>query len=164
MLSCTALLERAVLAAKDLKEAPKMLLTPKAISSYSQVGEKTHSPDQTCTAAFTSCKSSCTIPYLVSIDGVIVFYRIDFCHGEGHGEAHDGHGKRLHSCLLEDLQVWGDWGLVPENEYWCVMLKYLTVETSIQILPEIELYILVMGHHILNKDKCVLRVMDYTTL
>lgn len=33
VLSCTALLERAVLAARDLNAPPKMLLAPKAMSS-----------------------------------------------------------------------------------------------------------------------------------
>jgi len=34
VLSCTAVLDSAVLAANDLNDAPKILLTPKAISSW----------------------------------------------------------------------------------------------------------------------------------
>ena len=37
-LSCTAVLESAVLAANDLKLAPNMLLTPNAMSSYMKDG------------------------------------------------------------------------------------------------------------------------------
>lgn len=59
VLSCTALLERAVLAAKDLKEAPKMLLTPKAISSCSQVRQivaRYHNLGEWCTLSFPSIR------------------------------------------------------------------------------------------------------------
>ena len=41
VLSCTALLERAVLEAKALNAAPNILLTPKAISSYDKTHKKT---------------------------------------------------------------------------------------------------------------------------
>lgn len=41
-LSCTAVLESAVLAANDLKLAPNMLLTPNAMSSWG--GNKAKSP------------------------------------------------------------------------------------------------------------------------
>lgn len=43
------------------------------------------------------------VTYLVSIYGVIMLYRIDFCHGEGYSKPHYGHGKRLHCCFLENV-------------------------------------------------------------
>lgn len=120
VLSCTALLERAVLAAKDLKEAPKMLLTPKAISSCSQVRQivaRYHNLGEWCTS------DTYADDYLVSIDGVVVFYRIDFCHGECNSKPHYSHGEGIHCSSLEDFHVWSDRWLISGSGNWVAMVS-----------------------------------------
>lgn len=43
--------------------------------------------------------------YLVAINGVVMFDRVDLCHRKGHSEPHDGNGEGLHSALLEDFHI-----------------------------------------------------------
>lgn len=114
VLSCTALLERAVLAAKDLKDAPKILLTPNAISSCSQVREKTRLLHQYDREFCPNTVHFCIVAYLISINAVVMFYRIDFCHREGHSETHYSHRECFDCRVLEDVQVGSNWRLVPE--------------------------------------------------
>lgn len=69
-----------------------------------------HDP-QRCTVAITCC----AVAYLISIDGVVVFYRIDLRHREGDSEPHYGHGKCIHCRFLENLQAWSHGWLVPKS-------------------------------------------------
>lgn len=53
--------------------------------------------------------------HLISIDGVIMFDRVDFGHGEGNRKPHYGYRKGLHSAVLEHIHIRRDGSLVPER-------------------------------------------------
>lgn len=53
--------------------------------------------------------------HLVSIDGVIMFDRVDFGHGERNRKPHYGYRKGLHSTVLEHVHIGRDGSLVPER-------------------------------------------------
>lgn len=118
-----------------------MLLTPKATSSYSQVREKTCPLINITWDFYLSVVNVSIVTYLISIYGVIVFYRVDFCHGEGHGKTHYSHRKSFNCRLLEDVQVWSHWMLIPEIvQVGAVGLMYsillvLSTESLIWPLP-----------------------------
>lgn len=100
---------------KGLEGSSKDIADPKSYQLLPPGQRETmpcyHNPHQCCTVAFTRC----TVAYLISIDGVVVFYRIDFCHREGDSEPHYGHGKSIHCRFLENLRAWSNRWLIPKS-------------------------------------------------
>lgn len=172
VLSCTALLERAVLAAKDLNEAPKMLLIPKAISSCRRVGPICLSLSQSTANDAHEALPLYADDYLISIDGVVVFDRIDLCHRECNGKPHDSHGEGVHCCGLKDFHVRSDWWLIPGNGHWVTMESLhggITPNSSVAVKTtptasktekwnwaRPRLYIWNSNHRKIKQTKCIL--------
>ena len=69
-----------------------------------------------------------------------MFYRVDFCHGEGHSKTHYSHRKRFNCCVLEDLQVWSNRSLIPETSENCQAEDFLNL-SIVSILMGVALQI-----------------------
>ncbi len=125
VLSWTALLERAVLAARDLNAPPKMLLAPKAMSSCAIICVIADVLPQT--VVYCILNGILFRTYLISIYNVVVLYRIDFSYCKSHGKSHNSYWESLHCCHLENLQTRSDWGLKPKQMKMCLFFMPPTV-------------------------------------
>lgn len=116
VLSCTAVLESAVLAAKDRKDAPNILLTPKAMSScyhkkqpwfswhkYDSILNKMHSPIY---FFILYLMFGFWISHLISINNIVMLDRIDFGHRVGHSKAHYSYREGIYCTILHHVHVW----------------------------------------------------------
>lgn len=147
VLSCMAVLERAVLAANDRKDAPNMLLAPKAMSSCGWLDRyiKKLFP-KPCIRSFNKLQTN-----LVSINEIFVFDGVDFSYWERYSKSYYSHREGLHCSLLHDFKIWCNWRFISNINREMLFLWQKSLYSSILDLL-FSILIFSPSHHLANHD------------